>query len=66
MSAPASCWVGACHNTLGYVVRAPWLVSQPIVDTCSAHLGDLLGNLARTHLKGASSVTLQVEPRPEV
>lgn len=64
MSAPVlgdPCWVGGCSSPSTYAVSNPAVRLMEALGTCSAHVGDLLGNAAKAALKGIPSVTLQVD-----
>lgn len=44
------CWVGGCSTVAQYQVRNPATRLVEPVESCSAHVGDLLGNVAKSAL----------------
>lgn len=63
-----------CDAPVEFRVSNPWVPLLSPLDSCAAHLGDLLGNAAKSALRTAEqgSVTLQVNctrpchaPKPE-
>lgn len=61
MSAPGACWVGGCGHPAAMAVSTP---STPLVsplETCTDHLGDLLGNVTKAAVRvGAQDLTIQI------
>lgn len=56
------CWVTGCASHADVQVTNPWVPLVSPLESCNAHVGDLLGNAAKAALRveGAEQVTLMV------
>jgi hypothetical protein len=64
-AAPPQCFAGGCIAVEHFVVHRP---SQPLLEpvvACQAHVGDLLGNIAKSGLRSSAiKVDLEVRRHP--
>lgn len=62
-----SCWVGGCTGQVTSEVTNPYVALVTPVVTCSAHLGDLMGNIVKAAIKTNPTwaVTVQAKPLPQ-